>query len=419
MIAHRVTLVKKPEDAAVKIVVADKSLKQVDEAIIYSPKLNQVYCLKGPNNVTTQITFAGNDIEELEFFDVRAITWKFKGLGLLHVSNGVDFSYDLVSGQSIPWARSPRALYGSYKDGLYLFKSIKITISGSSFGFDVERNDLSRQMSLSDNESLQKLIQSLIQDRMPKKKNVKVGRYPVFLPEDKKRPTYEFLNQVYREFLAYNDETKLDVQSKNSDGFCHMRAHFSSLYLEKKHGIQTFKVFEYWEKSAWSTVVENKRWWFHCAAIIVDNKNQAWCWDPWVCRGKTLPSLQDWVFKKDHPCPNAVTIVNSMIINPDIYFDDTLCYGVMAVMENTAHPNFMETCEPDQVAALHEMTLSAMPQDEKAISKAAQKTPATNTAVFLEHFRLFSRVTSTSASATTAVAATDVSPKTAGLVLKK
>ena len=125
--------------------------------------------------------------------------------------------------------------------------------------------------------------------------------------------------------MAWNKE-KIDKQKKNTDGYCHARAHAVATYLNQE-GIECTKVFKYWAESgydsknlnAWEKLDQTGLlWWFHCAVMITSSEGKHLIWDPWAGSREKLLSLADWFFynhgKEAIPKPKRLEIHNSQII---------------------------------------------------------------------------------------------------------
>lgn len=127
-------------------------------------------------------------------------------------------------------------------------------------------------------------------------------------------PSAKFLHDLYHQFWVFNKK-KLADQSKMSADYCHIRAHFVSVFLSL-YGIDSIKIYKLWHPTQWSKdLYGSKCWSFHCATLIIDNDNNKWVWDPWNHLSPTLLPLKVWINYKEYPKPLAVILGNRSIIN--------------------------------------------------------------------------------------------------------
>lgn len=139
------------------------------------------------------------------------------------------------------------------------------------------------------------------------------GSFPIFCEDN--RPTYEFIASLYKQFMLANDKSKLEHQYKESINYCHIRAHFISVFLQKYLNIPTMKIYKCWNPEDWRKFVNNKSWTFHAATLIMDNKSRLWVWDPWVGNILTLLTMEQWLHRKNEPLPIKAMICSPYVIN--------------------------------------------------------------------------------------------------------
>ncbi len=114
------------------------------------------------------------------------------------------------------------------------------------------------------------------------------------------------LNKLFNKFIK-NNQDLLRSQYKVTKNKCHIRAHFIN-YCLREYGIDSYKIFKFWEVDDWQLYEDNKSWTFHCAALIRDNEGNDWIWDPWEASATELVSLRDWTIRTGQPIPKAVMI---------------------------------------------------------------------------------------------------------------
>lgn len=152
----------------------------------------------------------------------------------------------------------------------------------------------------------------LIEDRCRKLAGnmmVKTGPIPIIKADN--CPDYNVLENLYKQFLVYNDDNKLLQQYKLTAGSCHIRAHFVSSFLDQ-YGIHSSKVFKYWNPESWQSY-SHTAWHYHCAVMITTNTNEYVIWDPWVGLNHHLLSLNEWLYRHDEPTPTKLMICNKTV----------------------------------------------------------------------------------------------------------
>lgn len=156
------------------------------------------------------------------------------------------------------------------------------------------------------NHELQQACQTLVPNVL-----VKVGRHPIF--QVKNRPNFEWLTKLYDGFWRYNED-RIRSQYAMTQSRCHIRAHFVSTLL-RCYGIDSLKVFKFWDNPSVEVYGSEERWGFHCAVMIIDSENRKWVWDPWVGANSRLLSLDEWVHDKKAPLPSELVIHNRGVLS--------------------------------------------------------------------------------------------------------
>jgi hypothetical protein len=208
---------------------------------------------------------------------------------------------------------------------------------------------------------------------------VQLGKFPLFMTNC---PSLEKIAEIYRQFMQYNPKNKLITQYFKSYNLCHLRAHFVYALLNS-YGIQTFKIFKCWDPDK---VQYKSR--FHAAALIVDNRNIAWVWDPWgdevVGTHLFLISVKKWLSEKHEPEPTSATIANGAVINnfPDyeeingtnfMEVGSPLGRRTLQAMFSLAVPN-----PPEKPISLGDNIFSLFMQDQKNKKNNKTKNPCEN-----------------------------------------
>jgi hypothetical protein len=194
------------------------------------------------------------------------------------------------------------------------------------------------------------------------------GEYPVFYTE--KRPTISFLHDLFHQFMKYN-KNNLAEQYNKSSGSCHIRAHLVNMLFDL-YGIDTQKVYQLWRREDWKPLSSGNSWHFHCAAIIIDNENHQWVWDPWIGSNKTLLTLKQWTALKASPTPFKIMIANKGVTGDyergdvSFYFSEKDTATLQAIAA-TAFPN-----SPEKPIRLNKMLALTFFNDKKK-DKPAEK----------------------------------------------
>lgn len=139
---------------------------------------------------------------------------------------------------------------------------------------------------------------------------LKVGSHPIYKP--KNQPDFGWLSELYDKFWRYNKD-KVKYQYSLTPGRCHVRAHFVSTFL-RFYGVDSVKVFKFWDKNDVSVYGDEENWAFHCATMIIDSNNDKWVWDPWVGENGQLLTLSQWIDDKNAPVNSEVWLHNRGVL---------------------------------------------------------------------------------------------------------
>lgn len=147
--------------------------------------------------------------------------------------------------------------------------------------------------------------------------SIELGKFPLFMTNC---PSAEKIADIHQQFIKYNPTHKLLDQYIKSYNLCQIRAHFVYALLHS-YGIQTFKIFK-----LWNPYKVKYRYRFHAAALIIDNVNMAWVWDPWGdeiagTRSFLMP-VKKWLSEKHEPEPTSVIITNGAVVNDYPHYQD-------------------------------------------------------------------------------------------------
>lgn len=284
------------------------------ETIIYYPKVDITYCIQRSSlEQPIKIKFKGDYFPDFYYIDLSSGTGVLKNN--LDRSDPKDLFPDPVMclPKEILPEHSPSfcptpvfMMSNTYPDIIGVPSRINITCSDSS-GVVSGRLKASglHNPCLPENKQLQNSFQPLISP-VP----VKTGALPIYL---KNKPSFEYLQTIYQNFLKCNDEKKLNQQYEITDDLCHIRAHFVSVILAH-YGISSVKIFKVWDPKDWHTYEKHAAWDYHCATMILDNNQIGCVWEPWVGLNKTLLTFKEWVFQPNEPTPIYVSINNRIVI---------------------------------------------------------------------------------------------------------
>lgn len=324
----------------------------ISDSIIYRPKINCTYHLKNGDH-DTEITFEGDGVQHFQYFDVASgaartdtdsdtTSYIFPGLYLL--------SDKSLSSDDKPISPLP-IIYTSENSTFTIPKKICFEFKPANKKNDymcaIKYANEGTKAYVAENQS----ILAMVKKCLPETK-IEVGKFPLFL--QKNRPSHDLLDSIYKNFVRYNDKEKLDYQyTKLSSSKCHIRAHFVNRLLEKE-GIQSFKIYKYWDnpKIAWLGY-DYKLWKFHCAAMILDQEGNAWVWDPWVGNNTKLLTINEWMHTADEPTPDSALITGSLnLILPNKKIEGY-------------HPHFTTDAENKDIIIIQSLFISAEPKSSK------------------------------------------------------
>lgn len=315
---------------------------QVEVRYILNPQKECLYQFKDNKlpgrNKKIAITFEGDQIDCVQSYDFSTgkLSLKDNITGYLAYPDEV-----LLTWESFPPNLSKALPYLMvYQEGkISSINKIKVTVDSSTYQFNYDATVLTSIHSL--NEQIKQECQAL-SGKIP----VVVGEHPIFLNSEK--PTYKILSQIHDRFLQFNTDSKLEDQYNQSISLCAVRAHFVNEML-RQYGIATLKAYKFYNEKEWRNFTPCYWWTMHCAALIVDNKNRKWIWDPWIRNEKSLIPFEKWVKNKNEPKPTKVLITSSVVISD-------IVNGKAAEA-----PNFMQLGQPEATMTLHKLVASAIP----------------------------------------------------------
>lgn len=326
----------------------DKSDTYISNSIIHHPKLNHTYRVGGSHSV---ITFKGDGIKNCEYFDISSGSFRMYGNPSLFQARYEDEFF--ISDKVLPGSGKSTTCMPM----VYSYNSLDFYIINH---MSIELNESKLVVSINLNWSVSKL-KAFIPENMSILGRVKkcipdmeflTAKYPVFLTMN--RPKSDFLESLYKKFMRYNKPSKLVYQYKNQLYKCSIRAHFVNRMLEG-YGIQSFKIFKFWNsKEAWKKFPKKEVWFYHCAAMIIDQENNIWVWDPWAGHNKKLLTPMEWMYRPDEPCPSAALITNSLNI---IKYGMTMTSTVI----ETHYPHFMTDADKGDISTFQAAFSSAIP----------------------------------------------------------
>ncbi len=344
MLTKRLEKTTSPTDGMSKIDISD--------TIIYRPRTNCTYHLRNAD-YDTEIIFNGSAMKHCQYFDISSgnfkvdskpdtLTLNFKGS--LFLVSDKSFSFENKTICSLPIIYKTKNSQFIIPEKIYIDinKNAENDISGS---INYEGDETKAYVA--ENQSILRMIQNFLPDM-----KVEVGKFPLFM--QKKRPSYDFLEKKYKEFIQYNDKRKLNYQyNKLSSGKCHVRAHFVNRWLERE-GIQSFKIYKFWDNPVSAWVGHGCKFWtFHCATMVLDQNGNAWVWDPWVGDNSKLLTINEWMYAADEPIPNSAFITGSFnIVNPD---HKTEYY----------YPHFMTDAVREDIKIFQDISANAEPESTK------------------------------------------------------
>lgn len=292
--------------------------KYLKDTIVWNPTIGCIYHLRTSTIKSGEvlITFEGETIEEYAYIDLASGLARQKQH--LHEDNtNIQLKLSgavFVSNESLNSTNNARNLppirvfYEKlYPDNIIDVTTVHVTLEKDFIKFDSNCN-LNDEIVYVGNTTLEHLHQKLIND-IP----VITGKYPIFL--SKNRPDFFVVANIYKDFINYNKPGKLKEQYNSSKGLCHIRAHFASMLLNC-YGIQTVKLFKFWNTEDWRKFPSaHGAWKFHCATMVIDKEGCGWVWDPFKCgMNKHLSTLQQWVYNTNEPKPKTILITNQAVI---------------------------------------------------------------------------------------------------------
>lgn len=331
----------------------DKSDTYISDSIIHHPKINHNYRIKqGASDLV--ITFEGDGIKNCEYFDISTGSFRMYSNPSPYQARYDDrffISEKVIPGNGKSTTLTP-LFYNSTSLNFQRIHDIEIVLNESKLGISLNMNSNVSHFKAfyPENMSILARVKKFIPDM-----EVTMGKYPVFLT--KNRPKTEFLESLYMKFMRYNNPSKLVYQYKNQLNKCSIRAHFVNRMLEG-YGIQSFKIFKVWNspKEAWKKFPGKEAWYYHCAAMIIDQENNIWVWDPWVGHNKKLLTPMEWMYRSDEPHPSAVYITSSFNI---------IKWGETGKMFETHYPHFMTDADKGDISTLQAAFSSAIPNPPK------------------------------------------------------
>lgn len=284
-----------------------------DNTLIFKPKTGVIYELSGgQGKYTTKVEFKG-DVSNCYMFDVGACAFTTVRKDRCHLNDsGIVFltqeSVSLPLGESLVYITNS---IGQIAAPDY----VKIIMKyGVIVDVNINVPKLSPLRLVSENSTLRQELKQQLGSRIDAVE-VKVGVYPIQLEN---KPSLAALKDVFYQFTQHNTCEKLASQFKDTFGRCYIRAHFSSIYL-KQHGISSCKIYKRWTQQDWikfnlrNNKPTNDCYWYHTAALIVDQDNNKWVWDPWENPNNPLASLEQWLFQEAQPTPAGV-LISSMYV---------------------------------------------------------------------------------------------------------
>lgn len=281
----------------------------LENACIISPKTDCIYHIKNPLSPNNFITIKLNGLEIQK--------WQALNLSGGYFINDDQFTYfssnnitfipkEAIVGDYniLPWP--PIVCRNDNSEQLMVIEELKVDFVNDELDFSGRGFTTGDEVKII-NVPLQTEAQAEAED-IP----VGVSDFPIFAP--KERPTHHYLETIYQWFLKSNKH-KLDEQFEFSHTKCYLRAYFVTTFLNAQ-GIDSQKVFEYWERPEdWANFGNNRSWYYHCATMIIDDQNQKWIWDPWVHKYPHLITLKQWLNEKNQPRPNKAMITNGAIVS--------------------------------------------------------------------------------------------------------
>lgn len=291
------------------------NIEDKEGAIVEAPQRNTLYRIKksAASHEVVEVSFSGNDVDN--YMSVNVVSGFFVTKSTMsgtHLRGCIGFneSFYLIPKMALPVSIANTKL----PLVLFALKNSATVVDIDKIEFILNENETSIQFSgfkLKTNtikfysQTLQKECQAM-SGKIP----VIAGEYPLFFEE--KRPDSQYLSNLFTNFLRYNS-TRLADQLKQTDGVCHIRAHFVSVMMSY-YGIDTIKLYKFYKASDWDAF-SSKRWSFHCAAMVIDKNNNKWVFDPWIYPGSHLLTLQQWLNAEDEPAPVKLVLANKVIVD--------------------------------------------------------------------------------------------------------
>lgn len=305
------------------------------DSIIHRPDPNVIYHLKSDDSAADEIIVkvTGEAAKKYSYFDVATGNYE-----LMPGKAGQLFSDQFISISNESLFGDDRRLPIFCYDGFSKFSvtvKVKLRFENDKPSSIVSSYPLINQPPMPDNTKIRNACQQVV-GTTP----VAVGNYPIYLPENK--PSYTALAGIYQQFIAYNTDVKLAAQCVNTDGYCHMRAHFA-VELLGLYGVSSVKIFKFWNPTDWKQHSTSRSWTFHAAAMVIDEDNNQWVFDPWVGVNQQLQPLKQWLLQKDEPTPIKLLIANPLSINPATHGHNV--YGSRISQHTEVHINaFRAVC---------------------------------------------------------------------------
>lgn len=282
--------------------------KFINNVVINCPEPRTIYTFKSahaPQGVC-EIALYGKTLRQVEAFHRTAICYRYQNGKVAHIV-GREGHYYFVSKESLPPGTQdemfPIVHIHNRQGGLFAVIGLYLNVDSCNFKIRIS-NVPFQTISRAYNAVLEYECQNLVGVL------VSINRYPIFKVDN--QPDIAVLNRLYEQFVNYN-KSRLDEQLSSTSGRCHIRAHVINTMLNHL-GIDSLKVFLKWNFGAWTGFKNERNWSFHCAAMIIDNNNDKWIWDPWIGLKSRLLSFKEWVYYKEFPPPSRVVIANRSVV---------------------------------------------------------------------------------------------------------
>lgn len=279
----------------------------LDHTIVRFPKTNCIYRILNDHYPEVIVTFTGDWIEECAYFDLASGLAQNKINYAKSNDRYETFNYGnliFVSKESLPPDKANQSLPPILIIDKKNYPNILIAVNELQVHLDIDNAYLHfKGKYLTNIESFQDECSTF--GNIP----IKLGFYPLFY--EKNRPCVNQIEDIYQQFLSFNNTHKLRDQYNHSFYRCDLRAHFVNTMLNC-YSMHSFKIFKIWNNPMeWKKFSAEIVWRFHCATLIFDNLGYSWIWDPWVYKHQHLLSLKQWLSRKNEPKPSSVIITNS------------------------------------------------------------------------------------------------------------